>query len=388
VHSSSTLSCRTSLRGAIRRALPGRAGFVWLSLIFFFLGFPALLRCQQSPAAPQSGTPPAAPQSDATIPATQTAAQTPDAHAQGSLSGTISVSTGALLGGAHVKLLRDSQSPPRETVTGDDGEFTFADVAPGPYHLTITAEEFVTQTISGSLKPGEALVLQPVVLQLASAVTKVSVVVPMAEIAEVEIKAQEKQRALGVIPNFYVSYVPDAAPLTPKQKFELAWKSTLDPANFVIVGAFAGVQQASDGFSGYGQGAQGYAKRYGANFADSAIGQMLGDAVFPALFRQDPRYFYKGTGSKKSRFFYAIANAVICKSDRGHWQVNYSGMLGTLTTGGISYLYHPSSDRDAGLLFEGFAIGLGEAAVANLFQEFLVRKLTPHLPKHAPATKP
>jgi len=387
VKSSITLSGRRPLCGGVRRALRGRAGLVWFSLAALFSCIPAFALSQQAP--PDPPRPPAAPTASQPVaPSAQQAAgsQATDGQAPGSLSGTISVTTGALLGGAQVSLVHDDESAAQVTLSGDDGQFSFAGVRPGAFRLTVSAEGFITQTYSGVVHPGEALVVPTIVLAVASSVTRVSVVVPRVEIAEVEIKEEEKQRALGVIPNFYVSYIPDAAPLTAKQKFELAYKSTLDPVNFAIVGIFAGVEQAADSFHGYGQGAQGYGKRYGAGFADSAIGEFLGDAVFPSLLRQDPRYFYKGTGSKRARILYAIANAVICKSDKGRWQANYSGILGSIAAGGVSNLYYPPADRGAGLVFEGVGIGIGAAAVTNLFQEFVVRRFTPHLPKRVPAT--
>jgi len=154
------------------------------------------------------------------------------------------------------------------------------------------------------------------------------------------------------------------------------------------VGVFAGVEQATNSFSGYGQGAQGYAKRYGAGFADSFIGTMIGGAILPAWWKQDPRYFYKATGTTRSRALYAIANAVICKGDNGHWQANYSAIIGGLAAGGISNLYYPASSRDGvQLTFENALIGTGESAVQNLFQEFVVRKLTPKIPNYS-AAKP
>src|SRR6202042_3601118 len=110
------------------------------------------------------------------------------------------------------------------------------------------------------------------------------------------------------------------------------------------------IQQADNSFSGYGQGAQGYGKRYGAAYADFVTGTFLGSAVLPSVLKQDPRYFYKGTGSTRSRVLYAMANAVICKGDNGHWQADYSGILGALAAGGISNLYYPASSRSgAGL---------------------------------------
>jgi hypothetical protein len=116
---------------------------------------------------------------------------------------------------------------------------------------------------------------------------------------------------------------------------------------------------------------------------------MIGGAILPSLLKQDPRYFYKGTGSVEARASYAIANAVICKGDNGKWQFNYSAIGGALASGGISNLYYPKDDRGAGLVFENAAIGIGATAIANLFQEFLVKKLTPHVPKtNTPATVP
>jgi hypothetical protein len=81
---------------------------------------------------------------------------------------------------------------------------------------------------------------------------------------------------------------------------------------------------------------------------------------------------------------YAIANSVICKGDNGKWQPNYSGLMGGLAAGGISNLYYPAKDRDAGLTFQNFAIGIGAAAAANVLQEFVVKRLTPNLPEHDP----
>jgi hypothetical protein len=209
------------------------------------------------------------------------------------------------------------------------------------------------------------------------------------DIAEDEIKVEEKQRVLGVVPNFYVSYDHNPVPLSSKQKFELAWKTMVDPVSFGVTGAIAGIQQAQNDFSGYGQGAQGYAKRFGASYADFVSGTLVGSAILPSLLKQDPRYFYKGTGSKRSRILYALANAVICKGDNGHWQANYSSILGSLAAGGISNLYYPAKNRDgAELTFENALIGIGESAAVNLLQEFVIRRLTPSVSKHEPAKNP
>ena len=330
-----------------------------------------------------------APRTEAQAQGQQTASSSEQKSEQrlaGSITGVIVDRSGAAVSGAQVKLKRDDRSPGQDVLSGDDGQFSFAGVAPGPFHLTISSVGFATQTFSGNLGLGESYAVPQIALAVATNVTEVKVVAPREEVAEAEIKEQEKQRIFGVIPNFYISYIPNAAPLTSKQKFELAWKSSIDPITFVIVGATAGIQQATNGLSGYGQGAEGYAKRYGAGYGDFLSSTFMGGAVFPSLMKQDPRYFYKGTGSVRSRILYVIATSVVCKGDNGHWQACYSGILGSLASGAISDVYHPDNNRGAAVVFENAAIGLGETAAVNLFQEFVVRKLTPNLPKHTPST--
>ena len=312
--------------------------------------------------------------------------QLPGQQLSGSISGTVVDGSGAVVAGARARLTREDQSPDQEVLSGNGGQFSFGNIAPGPFHLTITSAGFATQTSSGILHSGENYILPKTALAVATAVTDVEVGLSQTEVAEEEIKIEEKQRVLGVIPNFYVSYDPNAVPLTSKQKFKLAWKTTVDPVTLVLVGGIAGVEQAQNDFSGYGQGAQGYGKRFGAGYADTITGTFIGSAILPSLLKQDPRYFYKGSGSKRSRILYAIANAVICKGDNGRWQPNYSNILGSLAAGGISNLYYPAQDHNgAGLTFENAALGIGASAAANLLQEFLIRKLTQKVPNDAPA---
>jgi hypothetical protein len=303
----------------------------------------------------------------------------------GTISGTVVDQSGAVIAGALVRLTRtgDDQSLNQEALLDHDGQFSFANIAPGPFQLTITSAAFATQTYSGVLGSGENRIVPQIALAVAMNVTEVQVGVSQTEVAEEQIKVEEKQRVLGVLPNFYVSYVPNAAPLNSKQKFKLAWKTVVDPFTLVFVGGAAGVEQAQNHFIGYGQGAQGYGKRFGAGYADTLTGTFIGSAILPSLLKQDPRYFYKGSGSAPSRILYAIANSVICKGDNRHWQANYSNILGSLAAGGISNLYYPAQDRNgAGLTFENAAIGIGGTAVANLFQEFLIRKLTRKVPNN------
>ena len=349
-----------------------------LGLTVLFLGMPARAM-PQAPAAPATNGLPDAPRPQPTLPAN---AQQSEPQTQGSIEGTVVDSSGAAVVGAHVQLTRQNQPAIPDVLSGEDGQFSFTNIAPGPFQLTITSQAFAPQTSSGVLHPGETFLVPPIVLAVATEITQVQVVVPRVELAEEEIKEQEKQRVFGVIPNFYVSYVPDAVPLTSHQKFGLAWKNTIDPVNFGVIAVIAGVQQAQNNFKDYGQGAQGYGKRYGASYADFVSGTFIGGAILPSLLKQDPRYFYKGTGTTRSRILYALANSVIAKGDNGHWQPSYSGIGGSLISGGISNLYYPASDRGAALVFENALIGIGENAATNLLQEFVIRKLTPNAPNN------
>jgi hypothetical protein len=315
--------------------------------------------------------------------------QVPGEQTAGTIGGIVVDSTAAPIAGARVRLSREDPSLSQEAVSDSSGQFSFAGLAPGAFQLAIMANGFATATFPGTLHSGENYIVPAVSLAVASASTEVRVTMTRTEVAEAEIKDEEKQRVLGVVPNFYVTYNPAAVPLNAKQKFELAWKATVDPINFGLTGAVAGIEQATDEFSGYGQGAQGYGKRFGASYANFVTSTFIGSAVLPSLLKQDPRYFYKGTGSKRSRILYALANSVICKGDNGRWQANYSGIIGGLASGGISNLYYPPSDRsDAALTFENALIGIGTTAAANLLQEFVIRRLTPHAPSYTPAPTP
>jgi hypothetical protein len=319
----------------------------------------------------------------------ETAQQQPGTTALGSVRGVVVDRDGAVYQGAQVALSAagvnaGSDTASVRTATSDsNGRFSFDGVAAGAFKLTVSAGGFATQVVAGTLEAGASYEGKPIVLAMNSTVSEVDVTASQNQIALEQLKQEETQRVLGVMPNFYVTYVPNAPPLTTRQKFQLAWKSTIDPMNFLVVGGVAGFEQATNSFSGYGQGAQGYAKRYGAGFADGSIDNLIGGAILSSWWKQDPRYFYKGTGTVKARALYAIANAVMCKGDNGKWQVDYSAIVGGLAAGGISNLYYPAGSRaGVGLTFENALVGTGLSAVQNLFQEFLVRRLTPKVPHY------
>ena len=379
----STKDHSSRIAGAFFISVPVRVA--WFSLILLICSFPAPAQTERSfahPAAENNGL--NSPITKVAIDELQDPQKVP-----GTITGTVVGQDGVAVAGAEVKLTQEGQLGSQEIRSSENGQFTFTDVLPGSFQLVITSEGFAPHTSSGVLHSGENLTVPQVSMVLATNFTKVRVELSTREIAQEQMKDEEKQRVLGVIPNFYVTYIPKAAPLTPKQKHNLALKLNIDPVSFLLVGAVAGIQQARNDFSGYGQGASGYAKRYGAAYADFTISNFLGSAVLPSIFKQDPRYFYRGTGSKKSRALYALANAVICKGDNGHWQANYSGIVGSLAAGGISNLYYPASDRNgAALTFQNTAISIGTTAAFNLMQEFVLRKFTSKVPNTPNPTNP
>jgi hypothetical protein len=185
-----------------------------------------------------------------------------------------------------------------------------------------------------------------------------------------QLKQQERQRILGVIPEFNVTNVPDAVALSPKQKFELAFTGAVDPFPIGFAALRGGISQWEDEHHAYGQGMQGYFKRFGASYADAFDGAMLGNALFPVLLHEDPRYFRKGTGSIKSRLWYAISSAYRCKSDNGRWVGNYGNLLGNIGAGAISNLYYPPADRGTALIFENAFVDTAQGSLGALAFEF------------------
>jgi hypothetical protein len=295
--------------------------------------------------------------------------------ATGTVIGVIADATGAPIAQATVTLMADDASHLAVT-TGADGSFSLSNVPAGSFHLTVVAPGFAEQTISGSVAAGASEHLPEIRLQL-SVTESVDVTPSVVEIAEQQIKEQEQQRVLGFVPNFYVSFTPDAAPLNARQKFQLSWKAHLDPVQFAFVAAIAGVQQARNDYPGFGDGPSGYAKRYAAAYATVWTHSLITQVLLPSVFRQDPRYFYKGTGSTGSRFVYAISRTVIRKGDNGQWQPNYSGILGSLAAGAISNVYYPKADRQgAQLTLQNAALGLAGGAIGHLAQEFLFGRVT------------
>jgi hypothetical protein len=191
------------------------------------------------------------------------------------------------------------------------------------------------------------------------------------QIADEQLKAQQKQRVLGIVPNFNTSYVYGAASLTAGQKFHLALRSQIDPVAFGTAGFVALISQAEGSHYGYGGGIGGYAKRYGQTYTDNFDGQMLGNALLPSILHQDPRYFRLGRGPTKRRILYALGTNVIARHDNtGKWEPNYSNVIGNLAAGGISNLYLPQDERGLSSTITGGLVVIAEGGLGSMFQEF------------------
>ena len=242
--------------------------------------------------------------------------------------------------------------------------------------MVVNAKGFAPFTSGEFLATDQQVyVLPDISLSVATASIEV-MVRPTDLIAAEQIRAAEKQRLMGVIPNFYTSYIYDTAPLNRRQKFSLAVRGTFDPVAFIGLGFAAGIEQAGNSFAGYGQGASGYGKRYAAKFVDGRSSDLLTRAVFPALLNQDPRYYYQGSGSFKSRLMHAVGSAFVTRSDSGRTEPNYSFILGDVSSAALSNLYYPEANRGAHLVFMNAAMGVAGKVAGNLIREFLSKRLT------------
>jgi hypothetical protein len=325
-----------------------------------------------SSSLPDAPLPQSGPQSSAE--------QTPSAEGSATISGVVLDVSGAAVPGAQVSLTHKDGTPLRTLLSGPNGEFTSTKLPAGSYLVIVNAKGFAPfKSGEFNLSPQQSYEVPNISLSVASADTEVTVR-PTDVIAAEQIKAEEKQRLLGVFPNFYVSYVHDAAPLTSKQKFSLAAHETFDWTRFPGISAVAGIEQANNSYAGYGQGAAGYGKRWAARFGDGLSSNFFGHAAFPSLFHQDPRYFYQGTGSTKSRLYHALSHPFVARSDSGSLMPNYSYLLGDMFSGALSNAYYPHADRGANLVFTNSFIGLAGMAGVTVLQEFLGKRLTKNVP--------
>jgi hypothetical protein len=319
-------------------------------------------------------------------PLTLLAQDLPQDPGAATVTGTVTDSDGALVTGAKVTL--SGMPAEATTVTDHDGHYHFDGVTAGDLTLTVSAAQLAPGKTTFKVQPGQHYETAPIVLRVVAS-SEVMVTLTPQDIAEEQIRTAETQRVIGLVPNYFVNYNRRFVPLTVKQKYGLGLHVVLDPTNFLFAGISAGIEQAYNTIPGYGQGAEGFGKRYGAALALSSSATMFRGSVYPALFHQDPRYFYKGKGTVWERTRYALATAVICKGDNGRWQPNYSGILGDLSAGALANAYYPATSRHgAALTFENGLLSTAGVGVGHVLQEFLFKHVTAHAPKSVPAARP
>ena len=179
-----------------------------------------------------------------------------------------------------------------------------------------------------------------------------------------------KHHILWVVPNYRSDEsTAQFKPLTPRQKFKLAFDDSFDPTAFLVAGVFAGSSMAQRQYASFGQGAQGFGKYYAGAFADQAIGKMMTEALLPITIHQDPRYFTKGKGGFLKRTGYAISREVITRNDGGRNTFNTSELLGNEIAAGISTAY-PSADRSFGNTLNKWGQQIGLDTGFNIMKEF------------------
>ncbi len=302
----------------------------------------------------------------------------PDAPSAGTarISGTVLDTNGDIVEGARVTLTaNDGHQLVVDTLA--DGQFTFAGLTPGVFKVTVTGPDMGTYSSPEiRLEKGEFRIVSGVVLPVARANTSVTVSANSETIAEEEVQVEIQQRVLGVFPNFYTSYDWNAAPLGRRQKFELAFHAATDPVAFAGAGVLAGIQQANNTYPEYGQGLKGYGRRFGAAYGNDVISRMLSSAVLPSVLHQDPRYFYKGTGTVMERARYAVMSVFVCRGDNGKPQPNASHLLGSFAAGAISNAYYPQANRGASLVMVNGLIEMAGNAGNNLLREFLFKRIS------------
>jgi hypothetical protein len=202
-----------------------------------------------------------------------------------------------------------------------------------------------------------------------------------------QIKQEEHQRVLGVLPNFNLTYLGSGTvSMTAKQKLNLAFHSATDPVAFVIPFFVTGYHEARDDDKGFPWGIKGLGERSGAAYLDAFDGNMIGNGILPAILHQDPRYYRMGHGTFTHRLLYSMATNVMCKHDNsGKWEPNYSNIGGNIIGGAISNLYYPGGDSGVGLTISNGFIVTAEGAVGSIFDEFwpdVSRKLLHKDPTH------
>jgi len=294
-----------------------------------------------------------------------------------SIQGKVTDSSGTPILGAVVAI--EGGGDARMTVTDMEGAFQISLLTPGNYNVKISASglsDWTAENVAAPAVPGAKPLLA--VMQVASTVTTVTVGLSPEELADEQVKRETQQRVMGIIPNYFVAYDNDAAPLSPKQKLDLSFETLIAPATFAAVGITAGIQQSKNSYHQFGQGSEAYGERFGAAYGTAATNLLVTSVLADSVLHQDPRYFYSGRGTKKERAWYAIKSAFRAKGDNGKWQPPYAGVLGAVGAAELSDLYYPGSRTQYTLLGRSLMFHFAGLIGLNLGEELFFKKFTSH----------
>ena len=303
------------------------------------------------------------------------------AQNSGSIHGTATDSSGAPIFGA-VVAVEGADGARSTTITGVEGAFKISSLALSNYKVRIAAaglSDWTAENVRASVSPDSNPLTA--VLQVAPEVTTVTVGISPADVAAAQLQQELKQRALGIIPNYYVSYEKNPVPLSSKQKLHLGLRTLLDPTTFAAAGITAGIQQTMNSYYQWGQDSQGYAKRFGAAYGTFGTHLLITSVLAESAFHQDPRYFYSGQGTKAHRAWYAIESAFRVKGDNGKWQPPYAGVSGAIVAAEISQIYYPGSRTQYTLLGRSLMFHFADLVGLNLAEELLFNKVTHQVPE-------
>ena len=310
------------------------------------------------------------------------------AQATGSIQGNVTDSSDTPILGA-VVTAEGADGNPHKTVSNSEGAFKISSLTLGNYSVKVSASgmsDWTALNVPASLTP-ESRPLRAV-LEVAPEITTVTVGLPPEEVAAEQLHRELKQRALGVFPNYYVTYENHPAPLSPKQKLHLALGTLLDPVTFASVGIVAGIQQQRNSYYQFGQGAEGYGKRFGSAYGTAATNILITGVLADSVLHQDPRYFYSGRGTTARRAWYAIESAFCARGDNGKWQPPYAELIGSIAGAEISQTYYPGSRTQYSLLGRSVMFHFAGLVAVNLAEELFLKKATSNRPEVQPASNP
>jgi len=180
-------------------------------------------------------------------------------------------------------------------------------------------------------------------------------------------------RFVGYMTNrsiFFPDIATSAGPLTTGGKFELFVDESISPGYVLAAGVDSAIGQARDVPPGYGQGWDGYGKRYGAVMARAASNSFFGTFLFASVLRQDQRFFPQSHPSFWGSVKYSAERVVVTRNDSGSNVFNSSGVFGTLAAETLANAYLPVTEQTGAKTAERFGTDLAWRFAANMFKNY------------------